>query len=51
MKDIEPLSAKLVRWLQYGWLYLTDFNFQRARDKRQAYYDYRLGKIYNMPCC
>ena len=50
MKEIEPLSAKLVRWIECGWLFLTDQSFKAARDKRKAYYDYRLGKIYNTPC-
>ena len=50
MKEIEPLSVKLVRWIGYGWLFLTDLSFKAARNKRQAYYDYRLSKIYNTPC-
>lgn len=50
MKEIETRSAKLVRWIEYGWLLLTDASFKAARDKRQAYFDYRLGKIYNTRC-
>ena len=50
MKKIEPLSAKMVRWIEYGWLLLTNPTFKAARNKRKAYYEYRLGKIYNNPC-
>ena len=50
MQETEPLRVKLVRWVEYCWLMVSDPTFQRARDKRQAYYDYRLSKIYNMPC-
>ncbi len=50
MKKIETRRAKLVRWIEYGWLFLTDSSFKAARDKRKAYHDYRLGKIYSNPC-
>jgi hypothetical protein len=50
MKQIEPLSVKLVRWMGYGWLFLTDLTFKDAPDKRRAYYEYRLSRFYNTPC-
>jgi hypothetical protein len=49
MKKIKP-SAKLVRWVEFHWLLLSNRSFQAARDKRKAYYEYRLGKRYNTPC-
>jgi len=50
MQENETRWAKVVRWLEYHWLLVSNPTFQHSRDKRQAYYDYRLSKIYNMPC-
>jgi len=46
MQEIEPLRVKLVRWVESCWLLVSNPTFQHARNKRQAYYDYRLSKIY-----
>ena len=50
MQESEPLRAKLVRWIGSCWLLVSSPTFLHAQDKRRAYYDYRLGKIYSMPC-
>jgi hypothetical protein len=49
MKKIKR-TAKLAGWFEYCWLVMTNPTFKAARDKRKAYYEYRLGKVYNMPC-
>jgi hypothetical protein len=49
MKKIKR-TAKLACWFEYCWLVMTNPTFKAARDKRKAYYEYRLGKVYNMPC-
>ena len=50
MKEIETRWAKLIRWIEYGWLLVSNPTFRAAHDKRRAYYEYRLSKIYNAPC-
>ena len=42
--------AKLVEWVEFCWLLATNPTFQAAPDKRKAYFEYRLGKIYSMRC-
>ena len=49
MKNIKR-TAKLAGWFEYCWLVLTNQTFKAAPDKRKAYYEYRLGKVYNLPC-
>jgi len=49
MKRIK-LAAKLVGWIEFCWLLVTNSSFQAARDKRQAFYQYQLSKGYNTPC-
>jgi hypothetical protein len=48
-KKIPP--AKLAEWVEYCWLLLSNPSFQAARDKRKAYFEYRLAKLYNTPFC
>ena len=50
MKEIETRWAKLLRWIEYGWLLVSNPTFRAAGDKRRAYFDYRLSKIYSNPC-
>ena len=50
MKRIKP-TAKLAKWVKVCWLLVSNRSFRAARDKRRAYYEYRLGKGYNTPCC
>lgn len=48
-KKIPP--ARLTEWVEYCWLLLSNPSFQAARDKRKAYFEYRLAKLYNTPFC
>jgi hypothetical protein len=49
MKMIKP-TAKLVGWIEFCWLLVSNPGFQAARDKRRAFYEYQQGKGYNTPC-
>jgi hypothetical protein len=49
MSKIKP-TAKLAGWVEFCWLLVSNLGFQAARDKRKAYYEYRLSKVYNTPC-
>jgi hypothetical protein len=49
MKKIK-LSAKLVGWIEFYWLLVSNPVFQAARDKRLAFYEYQQSKGYNTPC-
>jgi hypothetical protein len=42
---------KLAEWIEFYWLLLSNPTFQAARDKRKAYFEHRLAKVYNMPFC
>ena len=48
-KKIPP--ARLTEWVEYCWLLLSNPSFQAAHDKRKAYFEYRLAKLYNTPFC
>jgi hypothetical protein len=50
MKKTKIPPRKLAEWIEFGWLLLTNPCFQAAHDKRKAYFEYRLGKIYSAPC-
>lgn len=50
MQETEPLRMKLVRWIESCWLLVSNPTFLHTRDKRRAYYENRLGKIYDLPC-
>lgn len=41
--------ANLSDWVEFCWLLLIDPTFQASRDKRKAYFDYRLAKQYHIP--
>ena len=43
--------TNLSHWIEFCWLFLVNPTFQAARDKRKAYFEYRLGKQYNTPFC
>ena len=40
---------KLTEWIEYYWLLLSNPSFQSAQNKRKAYFEYRLAKVYNTP--
>jgi len=50
MKQIKTPPARLGEWIEFCWLLVSSPSFQAARDKRKAYFEYRLGKIYSAPC-
>lgn len=50
MKKIKIPPVKLTEWVEYCWLLVSNPTFQAARNKRKAYFEYRLGKIYSAPC-
>jgi hypothetical protein len=41
---------KISEWIEFFWLQLTNPTFRAAADKRKAYYEYRLSKLYARPC-
>ena len=51
MKKIKVPPANLTDWVEFCWLLLASPTFQAARDKRKAYFEYRLAKVYNTPFC
>jgi hypothetical protein len=42
--------SNLGQWVEFCWLLVINPTFRAARNKRKAYFEYRLGKIYNLPC-
>jgi len=40
----------LVEWLEFCWLLIVHPAFRASRDKRRAYFEYRLARIYRTPC-
>jgi hypothetical protein len=50
MDNGEPRRFKLSEWLEFHWLWLTNSVFRAAPDKRKAYFEHRLGKIYSALC-
>jgi len=50
MKRSKIPPAKLTDWIEFCWLYVIDPVFRSAPNKRKAYFEHRLGKIYNLPC-
>ena len=42
--------ANLREWVEFYWLLIVDPTFQKSPDRRKAYFEYRIGKIYNCPC-
>ena len=51
MKKTNTSPAKLSDWVEFCWLLLVNPTFQSSRDKRKAYFEYRLGKLYTTPFC
>jgi hypothetical protein len=49
MKKI-TLTAKLIGWVEYCWLLVSNPSFQAAQNKRLAFYQYQQSKGYNTPC-
>jgi hypothetical protein len=50
MKKSKIPPAKLSEWIEFCWLYVASPVFRAAPNKRKAYFEHRLGKIYNLPC-
>ena len=50
MKPPKIPPATLREWIEFCWLLATNPCFQAARDKRRAYFEYRLGRIYSDRC-
>jgi len=42
--------VKFREWLEFFWLWATNPTFRSSRDKRKAYFEHRLGKIYSTRC-
>jgi len=46
----KPLTlGDVSEWVEFFWLLIVDPTFQKSPDKRRAYFEYRLGKIYSSP--
>jgi len=50
MNKIKLPPAKLLEWVEFCWLLATNPTFQAAPNKRKAYFEYQLGKIYASQC-
>ena len=50
-KPMKMPPVNLSDWVEFCWLLLIDPTFQACRNKRKAYFDYRLAKQYNAPFC
>ena len=50
MKTTKLPPARLIEWVEFCWLLATNPTFQAASNKRKAYFEYRLGKIYSAQC-
>jgi len=50
MKRSRMPPVKLSDWIEFCWLYVVSPVFRSAPNKRKAYFEHRLGKIYNLPC-
>ena len=46
MNKLKLTPVKFGEWVEFCWLLATNPTFQAAPDKRKAYFEYRLGKIY-----
>ena len=40
----------LGEWVEFCWLLATNTAFRAAPDRRKAYFEHRLAKIYSVPC-
>jgi hypothetical protein len=50
MKKAKLPPTSLREWIEFCWLVVTNPVFRAAPDKRKAYFEYRLGRIYSVPC-
>ena len=50
MKRSRRPPVKVSDWIEFCWLYVVSPVFRSAPNKRKAYFEHRLGKIYNLPC-
>jgi hypothetical protein len=50
MRKAKYPPVDLRGWVEFCWLLATDPVFRAAPNKRRAYFEYRLGKIYNSQC-
>ena len=42
--------TNLREWAEFCWLFAVSPAFRSAPNKRKAYFEHRLGKIYSLPC-
>ena len=50
MKKAKLPPSGLLEWVEFCWLLLTNSTFQAASDKRRAFFEHQLGKIYTARC-
>ena len=50
MNQTKAPPNNLGEWVEFCWLFATNPVFRAARDRRKAYFEYRLAKIYDVPC-
>ncbi|HUJ10069.1 MAG TPA: hypothetical protein VL171_08590 [Verrucomicrobiae bacterium] len=50
-RSLKIPPGKLTEWIEFYWLLLSNPAFQAASDKRKAYFEHCLAKVYNTPFC
>ena len=50
MNKLKLPPAKLGEWVEFCWLLVSNPTFQATHNKRKAYFEYQLGKIYTAHC-
>ncbi len=50
MKKLKLPPAKLGEWVEFCWLLVSNPTFQATHNKRKAFFEYQLGKIYTAHC-
>ena len=50
LKRVKIPPATMWEWVEFSWLLIVDPTFQKSPDKRKAYFEYRIGKVYDSPC-
>lgn len=56
MRDLTMTTQKyppatVADWIEFAWLLFSNPTFQTSTNKRKAYFEYRLAKLYNTPFC
>ena len=42
--------ATMREWVEFCWLLIVNPTFRKSPDRRKAYFEYRIGKVYDSPC-